>query len=51
MQTMCTNFREKKSRFDGGTVPRETRAVQCTPKWPDTGVVYPHTATKIIMYP
>ena len=48
MQTMCTNFREKIWRFDGGTAPRGTRAVQRTPLWPKTGMVHPALGTKFI---
>lgn len=31
IQSMCTNFRQKRARFDGGTSPREKGAMQCTP--------------------
>ena len=51
MQPMRTNFREKMWRFDGGTAPRGTKAVQRTALWPKIGTVHPALGTKIISCP
>ena len=51
MQTMCTNFREKIWRFDGGTAPRGTTAVQRAPLWPKAEMVPPALGTKFISCP